>query len=137
KGWMYTGDTATWNKNSIVTVSGRKDDMMVVSGENIYPSQVEEAINSFEKVRDTLVTSIPDAVRGEVVVAYVIPEDKSLTVSELFACCNDCKVLSRYKKPRYFAIVDDFPRTATGKKRNSIMKKQALKDFKNGVLRKD
>ncbi len=137
KGWMYTADAGVWNKDSIVTVTGRKDDMMVVSGENIYPAQVEDAINSFPKVRDSLVTSVPDSVRGQSVVAYVIADDPSLTIKELMNECNDCKVLSRYKKPRYFAIVDKFPMTATGKKRHGEMKKRAPEDVKNGVLRKD
>jgi len=137
KGWMYTGDIGTWNDKAIITLNGRKDDMMVVSGENIYPAQVEDAINTFEKVKDSLVTSIPDPVRGEAVVAYVIPSDPALTVSELVLFCSDCKMLSKYKRPRYYAIVDEFPLTSTGKKKHSAMKKRALEDVKNGVLRKD
>ncbi len=136
KGWMYTGDTGVWNEDWIVTVRGRKDDMIVVSGENIYPAQIEEAISENPKVRDCLVTAVPDKVRGEAVVAYVVAEDKSLTLGELYAFCRDSPMLSRYKRPRYFAIVDDIPRTATGKKLHYQMKACALQDLESGLLKK-
>ncbi len=136
KGWMYTGDTGVWDEDWIVTVKGRKDDMMVVSGENIYPSQIEEAVALNPKVKDCIVTAVPDKVRGQAVVAYVIPEDKSLTVEELAAFCSESKMLSRYKKPRYFAIVDSIPYTATGKKQHNKMKARAREDLENGILSK-
>ncbi len=141
KGWMYTGDTGSWDENWVVTVHGRKADMMVVSGENIYPSQIEEAINECPKVKDCIVTSVPDRVRGQAVVAYVIPDTQSgggdLTIHELSDFCSKSKMLSRYKRPRYFALVDDFPRTATGKKQHVKMRSRAQKDLEAGLLRKD
>ena len=137
KGWMYTGDTGVWNSEQIVTVRGRKDDMIVASGENIYPAQIEEALNEHPNVRDSIVTSVPDKMRGQAVVAYVVPEDKSLTVRELFDFCTKHKMLSMYKRPRYFAIIDELPKTATGKKKHSEMKKRAVEDLKNGLLKKD
>lgn len=137
KGWMYTGDTGTWDENWVVTVRGRKDDMMVVSGENIYPEQVEEVLNSCPKVRDSIVTAVPDKIRGQAVAAYVVPEDESLTVAELCEFCANSPMLSRYKRPRYFAIIDEIPRTATGKKQHFLMKSRAEEDLRNGILRKD
>lgn len=134
KGWMYTGDMGTWNKSGLVTVCGRMDDMMVVSGENIYPQQVEEAIMRNPKVLDCIVTSIPDSVRGQAVVAYVIPKDNALTIEELREFCNNSPILSMYKRPRYYAFTDKIPRTATGKKQHNLMKKKALEDFSNGKL---
>ena len=134
KGWMYTGDTGTWNEDWIVTIKGRKDDMMVVSGENIYPTQIEEAIVLCNKVKDCIVTSVPDKVRGQAVVAYVIPEDPSLTVKELNEFCAASKMLSRYKRPRYFAFVDEIPHTATGKKQHNKMKARAVEDLEKGLL---
>ncbi|MCQ2240677.1 class I adenylate-forming enzyme family protein [Treponema sp.] len=134
KGWMYTGDMGTWDKNGLVTVCGRMDDMMLVSGENIYPQQVEEAIMRNPKVLDCIVTSVPDSVRGQAVVAYVIPKDGTLTIEELKEFCNNSPILSRYKRPRYYAFTDKIPQTATGKKQHSLMKKQALEDFSNGKL---
>jgi acyl-coenzyme A synthetase/AMP-(fatty) acid ligase len=137
KGWMYTGDTGVWNEDLIVTVRGRKDDMIITSAENIYPAQIEEAINGHPKVKDSIVTSVPDKIRGQAVVAYVVPADKSLTIKELFDFCTKHKMLSAYKRPRYFALIDELPQTATGKKKHFEMKKQAIEDLKNGKLRKD
>lgn len=136
KGWMYTGDTGTWDKNSYVTICGRKDDMIVVSGENVYPSQIEEVVESHPKVSDSIVTKVPDKLRGHVAVAYVVASDPSLTVDELMDYCSGSSMLSIYKMPRYFAIVDSLPYTATGKKMHNLMEKRAPEDLKNGVLRR-
>lgn len=134
KGWMYTGDIGTWDKNNFVTVAGRKDDMIISKGENIYPARIEEAINMFEKVKECIVTSVPDKTRGEAVVAYVIPEDKDLTVGEILGFCKSSPNLSKYQVPRYFRLVDDVPRTATGKKQHFKVKAQAKEDLANGLL---
>ena len=136
KGWMYTGDTGTWTTEGIVTVRGRKDDMMVVSGENIYPTQIEEAVLENPKVKDCIVTCVPDMLRGQAVAAYVIAADESLTVAELSDFCSKSKMLSKYKRPRYFAIVTSLPYTATGKKMHYALKQRAKDDLKTGVLQK-
>ncbi len=134
KGWMYTGDIGTWDKKQFITVAGRKDDMIISKGENIYPARIEEAINLFDKVKECIVTSVPDKTRGEAVVAYIIPEDKSVTVGEVLEFCKNSPNLSKYQVPRYFRMVDDVPRTATGKKQHYKVKAQAKEDLKNGLL---
>ena len=135
KGWMYTGDLATWDKNQFITISGRKDDMIISGGENIYPPIIEEAINTHPKVATSAVTGIPDAVRGEAVVAYIIPEDDSLTVAELVDHCNQSDMLSGYKRPRYYRFVKELPMTATGKLQHYIVKEMAMNDMENGLLK--
>ncbi len=135
-GWMFTGDTGTWDVSGVVTVRGRKDDMMVVSGENIYPEQIEQAIKENKRVLDALVTSVPDSLRGEVVVAYVVPSDDSLSIRELAEFCSQSSVLPSYKKPRYFSLVSSLPLTATGKKKRNEMKIRAKDDFLHGRLKK-
>lgn len=137
KGWMYTGDTGTWNEDFIVTVCGRKDDMIIVSGENIYPAQIEEELNLHPKVQDCIVTSVLDKIRGQAIVAYVVPEDDSLTIAELKDFCAKSKNLSQYKKPRFFCIVESLPFTATGKKKHYMLRQQAEEDLRNGILKKD
>lgn len=136
KGWMYTSDLGYWDKNSYVTVNGRKDDMIVCSAENIYPTQIEEILNGFDKIADSMVTSVPDKVRGEVVVAYVVPASPSLTVEEVIQYCNESPMLSKYKRPRWYRIVDEIPLTATGKKMHYVMKQQAAEDLEKGLLRR-
>ena len=135
KGWMYTGDLATWDKNQFITISGRKDDMIISGGENIYPPIIEEALNLHPKVAASAVTGIPDAVRGEAVVAYIVPEDESLTIGELVDHCNSSDLLSGYKRPRYYRFVRELPMTATGKLQHYLVKELALTDMENGRLR--
>ena len=134
KGWMYTGDIATWDKKQFVTIAGRKDDMIISKGENIYPARIEEVINTNPKVSECIVTGVPDSTRGESIAAYVIKEDESLTVEELLDFCNASENLSKYQVPRYFRFVKELPRTATGKKQHFVIKKQAKEDLENGLL---
>ena len=136
KGWMYTADLGFWDEHGYVTVNGRKDDMIICSAENIYPTQIEEVLNGFEKVSDSMVTAVPDKVRGEVVAAYVIPKDPSLTVQELIDFCEQSPMLSKYKRPRWYRIVDSLPFTATGKKMHYMLKQQAEDDLKEGLLKR-
>ncbi len=134
KGWMYTGDIGTWNEDFVVTIKGRRDNMIVVSGENVYPEQIETAILTCPKVQDCIVTSVPDSMRGNSVVAYVVPADESLTVDELREFCQQDSTLSKFKRPRYFAFVHSIPRNATGKKLHVQMRQRAEQDLKNGLF---
>ncbi len=134
KGFMYTGDLGYWDKNHFVTVAGRKDDMIVSSGENIYPAQIEEVLNEHPKVQESIVTSVPDKTRGEVIAAYIIKADESLTIKELQDFCAEHPNLSRYKCPRYYRFITELPMTATGKKQHYIIKEQAKADLKDGLL---
>lgn len=134
KGWIYIGDMGTWDENEFITVAGRKDDMIVSSGENIHPVQVEEILNQHPKVEESLVVGVPDDLRGESVVAYVIKKDPTLTAKELHKSCSNHKSLANYKVPRYYRFIDDLPYTATGKKQHYVMKEQAVKDKAEGLL---
>ena len=82
-GFIYTGDLATWDKNQYITILGRKDDMIISSGENIYPTEIEEVLNKNPKVKDCIVTSVPDKMRGQVVTAYVVRAGHSLKPEDL------------------------------------------------------
>ena len=134
KGWMYTGDIGTWDEKQFITVAGRKDDMIISKGENIYPARIEEVLNCHPKVYECIVTGVPDSTRGESVAAYVIPEDDSLTVAELAEYCSQSPNISKYQAPRYYRFVTELPHTATGKKQHFIIKKQAEQDLKDGLL---
>ena len=67
--WMYPGDLATWDESEIVTIVGRKDDMIISGGENVHPVQVEELLATHPAVADSIVTGLPDPEWGELVVA--------------------------------------------------------------------
>ena len=135
KGWMYTGDLATWDKNQFVTIASRKDDMIICSGENIYPAIVEEALNMHPKVSQSAVTGVPDKIRGQAVVAYIVPEDDSLTVSEMVDFCIESELLSVYKRPRYYRFVKELPMTATGKLQHYLVEEMAVSDMELGLLK--
>lgn len=133
-GFMYTGDLGTWDKNRFISIVGRKDDMIISGGENIYPAQVEETLNTHPKVADSIVTAVPDKVRGEIVTAYIVKSDKSLTVGELEEFCKKSPMIANYKRPRYYRFVAEIPVNATGKKLHYKMKEIARDDLLNGFL---
>ncbi len=130
KGWLYTGDMATWDDNEFVTICGRKDDMIVSAGENIYPTQIEAVLNEHPKVAESAVIGIPDKLRGEVVAAYVVPSDDSLAVEELKQYCIQSPMLSSYKWPRSYTLVKELPHTATGKLMHYKLRQQVLQQNK-------
>jgi acyl-CoA synthetase (AMP-forming)/AMP-acid ligase II len=136
KGFAYTGDLGTWDQDHFVSIVGRKDDMIISQGENIYPTQVEEVLNSCDKVADCLVTGVPDPIRGEIVTAYIVKRDPSLTVAQLDAFCKESPMLSNYKRPRLYQFIEEIPRNATGKKLHCVLKKQALTDLQNHLFEK-
>lgn len=126
KGWLYTGDMGIWDENEFVTINGRKDDMIVSAGENIYPTQIEAVLNEHPKVAESAVIGIPDRLRGEVVAAYIVPADDSLTVEEIKAYCIQSPMLSSYKWPRSYTLVKELPHTATGKLMHYKLRQQVL-----------
>lgn len=136
KGWLYIGDLATWNEREYVTIVGRKDDMIISGGENVHPVQVEEVINEHPKVQECVVTGAPHEKWGEVVAAYVIKKEPSLTARELDEFCQNHPMLARYKRPRYYKFVESLPMTATGKKIHYKVKEQAGEDMEKGRLEK-
>ena len=134
KGWLYIGDMATWDENEYVTIVSRKNDMIVSSAENIYPVQVEEVLSEHPKVKECVVVGVPDELRGQAVVAYVIKSDPSLTAAELHQFCVNHPSLAAYKRPRYYRFIDELPYTATGKKKHFVVRAVAVDDQKKGLL---
>jgi acyl-coenzyme A synthetase/AMP-(fatty) acid ligase len=134
KGWIYTGDLGTWNQDNFVTVVGRKDDMIICAGENIHPVQVEEVLNQHPKVEESVVVGLPDKTRGEVVIAYVIKKDPSLTAHDLNEHCCKHPMLAQFKKPKYYRFIEELPYTATGKKIHYKVREMAKEDKEKGLL---
>ena len=136
KNFIYTNDLATWDEDGYITIVGRKDDMIISSGENIYPAEVESVLNLYDKVKDCIVTSVPDKVRGQLVTAYVVPNDDSITAEELDEYCKQSPEIANFKRPRFYRFVRQIPFNATGKKLHVKIKETALQDWKNGLLEK-
>jgi len=134
KGWMYTGDLATWDAEEYITIVSRKDDMIISGGENVYPVQIEEALNQNPKVQDSVVVGLPDEKWGQMIVAYVVRKDPGLTAGELDRYCLGHPMLARYKRPRYYSFVENLPMTATGKKVHYRLALQVEEDLHKGLL---
>ena len=137
KGFFYTGDTGVWTEEGLITVKGRKDDMIIISGENVYPERVEDAVKENDKIIDCIVTSLPDTKRGQTIALYVLAKDKSLTLEEVADFCSKSKNLNRHSRPHYFAFIDEIPLNSNGKKKRRLMKERALKDFEAGFFVKN
>ena len=134
KDFIYTNDLATWDEHQFITIVGRKDDMIISSGENIYPAELESVLNLHPKVKDCIVTAVPDKIRGQVVTAYVIADDESLTAEELDKYCKESPEIANFKRPRYYRFTKVIPFNSTGKKLHVKIKETALSDLKNGLL---
>lgn len=133
-GFFYTGDLAVWDKDSYVTIVTRKDDMIVSSGENIYPAQVENVLMEHPDVAEACVVGLPDKLRDQVTVAYVVSRNSSLTVKDLVHFVNNHQMLAAYKRPKFYRICDSLPHTPTGKLQRAVVREQALQDFAMGLL---
>jgi long-chain acyl-CoA synthetase len=113
-GWLHSGDLGKLDAEGFVTITGRKKELIISAGENIYPREVEEVIAQHPKVKEVAVIGIKDEVRGEMPKAFLLLHDgATLEDRELRAFCKD--KLAHYKVPKHFEVLADFPRTPTGK----------------------
>jgi long-chain acyl-CoA synthetase len=113
-GWLHTGDLGKFDEEGFVIITGRKKELIISAGENIYPREIEDALAQHPKVKEVAVIGIRDEIRGEVPKAFVIPrEGITIDEKELRAFCREN--LANYKVPKYFELVSDLPRTPTGK----------------------
>lgn len=123
-GYLSMGDVGWLDDDGRLFVEGRADDMVVVGGENVYPAEVEEVIQSLRGVREAAVFGVPDAEYGQVLAAFVEGSAKPDAVK---AACK--KRLASFKVPRIVEIVDELPRTGTGK----VRKKQLIEQVKGSA----
>ncbi len=126
----------TWDQDGFITISGRMDDMIISEGENIHPAQVEVIVMEHPQVEDCIVVGIPNKVRGEVLVAYVVRNGDGLTGKELYRFLTNHPGLAKFKRPRYIKFTDQLPLTPTGKKKHFVVRQQALQDLEKGESRR-
>lgn len=112
-GWLYTGDLARRDKEGYFYIIDRKDDLMIVGGNNVYPREVEEALYALEEVKEAAVVGVDDWDYGEVPAAYVVFRDEPLSVDEVRVRLS--QTLASYKLPRYVYALETLPKSATGK----------------------
>jgi malonyl-CoA/methylmalonyl-CoA synthetase len=111
-GYFRTGDLAVRSPDGYYTLCGRKSDLIISGGFNIYPREIEEFLEEQDAVAEAAVAAAPDRVRGEVPVAYIVAS-RPLDTAELEARCRE--KLASFKVPRSFIVVEKLPRNALGK----------------------
>jgi long-chain acyl-CoA synthetase len=113
EGWLKTGDMAKMDEKGYFYIVDRKKDMILVSGFNVYPNEIEGIVAEHPKVLEVGAIGAPDEKSGEAVKVVVVRKDESLTVKELRDHCR--KELTGYKVPKYVEFVDELPKTNVGK----------------------
>ena len=121
EGWLHTGDLVTMDEDGYLYTAGRKKDMINRAGENIYPVEVEEVLDSHPKVSESAVFGVPDEYWGEIVKAVVVLRSgEAADAEELIAYCREN--LASYKKPSIVEFVDELPKSAVGKVLKNLLR---------------
>ncbi|TNE58925.1 MAG: AMP-binding protein [Alphaproteobacteria bacterium] len=132
--WMHTGDLAVLDEDGYANIVGRKKDMIIRGGENIYPREIEDFLFTHPEVSEAAVFGVPDATYGEIVVAWIRGVDgKAPNPEEIREYCKG--KIAHYKVPAMIQTVDEFPMTVTGKiqkflMREAVVEQMNLKEIK-------
>lgn len=129
-GWLYTGDVGVMDNEGYFRIVDRKKDMVLVSGFNVYPNEVEDALAKMGAILEAAVVGIPDARSGEGVRAYVVrnPDfEGELTTAAIIAHCKT--LLTDYKVPKSIVFRDDLPKTPVGKILRKDLKAEVKTEF--------
>ena len=112
-GFFRTGDIGTLDKDGFLEIVDRKKDMILVSGFNVYPNEIEDVVSLHSGVVEAACVSVPDKKTGEGVKLFVVKSDQSLTEKEIIAHCKEN--LTAYKVPKQIEFIDELPKTNVGK----------------------
>ena len=112
-GWHRTGDLGVMDTAGLVTLVGRLKELYISGGENVYPAEVERVLGQHPDVSEVAVVGVPDPQWGEAGRAYVVPASPGFDPAALLAWASER--LARYKLPREVRVVEELPRTASGK----------------------
>ncbi|MER1940932.1 AMP-binding protein [Castellaniella sp. FW104-16D08] len=124
-GWLLTGDIGYMDNEGYVFLLDRKKDMILVSGFNVYPNEVEAAAIEHPGILEAAAVGVPNGASGEVVKLYVIRKDPSLTEADVIAHCR--KLLTGYKVPKFVEFREDLPRSNVGKILRKELRNEASK----------
>jgi len=123
-GWLHTGDIAKMDERGYFYIVDREKDVIIASGYNVYPREVEEVLYQHPQVAEAAVVGVPDPYRGETVKAFIVPKG-ALNEEELVAFCR--KHLAAYKVPRLIEFRDSLPKTAIGKVLKRELREEELR----------
>jgi long-chain acyl-CoA synthetase len=112
-GWFLTGDIAAIDEEGFVRILERKKDMILVSGFNVYPNEIEDVLASMPGVREAAVIGVVDEISGEAPKAFIVLEDKSITAEDIKKFCHT--KLTGYKVPKHIKFCNELPKSNVGK----------------------
>ncbi|MED1644430.1 AMP-binding protein [Brevibacillus agri] len=113
--WYYTGDLGILDEDGDLYIVGRIDEMLISGGENISPVEIEEVLASHPKVAEAAVIGEEDDRWGQIVVAFIVPSDHTVSVQELDQFCKRHAKMSTTKRPRKYLFVEEIPKSPAGK----------------------
>lgn len=122
-GWLYSGDIGVMDADGFIEIVDRKKDMILVSGFNVAPNEIEDTISQLAGVAQVGVVGIPDDKMGEAPAAFVVRSDESVTEEDIIAACR--AGLTNYKIPKMVKFVDEVPVTLSGK----VLRRQLRDDY--------
>ena len=128
-GWLRTGDVALMTEGGYFKIVDRKKDMILVSGFNVFPNEIEDVIAHHPKVLEVAVIGVPDAKSTEAVKVFVVKSDPSLTDEELRSHCKE--QLTGYKRPRHIEFRDELPKSNVGKILRRELRDEELKKLES------
>jgi long-chain acyl-CoA synthetase len=123
-GWLATGDIGVMDSAGFIKLIDRKKDMILVSGFNVYPSEIEDVIAMHPGVREVAAIGIPDEAQGERVKVFIVPRTAGLTREEILEHCR--KQLTGYKVPKLIEFRDELPQTNVGKIMRRALREEEL-----------
>jgi fatty-acyl-CoA synthase len=128
EGWYYTGDLATMDEQGVYRIVGRKKDMIIRGGQNIFPPEIEAVIKKHPAVLTSAVVGVPSARYGETVWAFVVPKDgQTVSAGEVLKLCG--RDLTAFKVPSEVRFLDELPMAARLK-----VQKYELRDIAKAEL---
>jgi len=131
-GWLFSGDLGTMDADGYVRITGRRKEMIIRGGENIYPAEIEAFIFAHPKVAQVAVFGVPDEFFGEQVMAWVqLHAGETMTEDELKAYCKSG--IAHFKVPHCVRFVEDFPMTVTGKLQKFRMREMAVAEMEEAA----
>jgi long-chain acyl-CoA synthetase len=129
-GWLYTGDVAVMDAQGYFKIVDRKKDLVLVSGFNVYPNEIEDALTKMDAILEAAVVGIPDAKSGEAVRAYVVKNPDHVGELSKDAVLAHCKtLLTDYKIPKSIIFRDDLPKSPIGKILRKDLKAEVKAEF--------
>ena len=128
-GWLYTGDIGVMDEDGYVTIVDRKKDLVIVSGFNVFPSEIDEVLHEHPKVAEAVAVGLPHPKKGEYIKAYVVPKrGQEITPEEIISFCK--KNLSPYMVPKEVEMRNELPKSMIGKVLRRSLREEEEKKWK-------